>query len=248
VDERQLPTSPHEAEVTVGAPVGRRVVLGMLGLGAAGIAFGSKVQDGLERLLAPVTARDGSGLSTLLPIGRFRIYTVTGDLPSKAAADYRLQVTGAVREPLDLSYADLTAMTPTNLTKDFQCVTGWRVHDVKWRGVRLADLLDRAGADPARGGIEFHSFDGVYTESLTMVQARRSDVIVAYEMEGKPVSSIHGGPVRLYVAPMYGYKSCKWLDRVDVVASEPRRGYWEDRGYDTDAWIGQSNGRDDSPV
>ena len=249
MDETKLPTTPHEAEVVIReTPVGRRVVLAILGVGAAGVAFGSKVQDGLERLLAPVTARDGTGLSSLLPTGRFRIYTVTGELPSQRAPDYRLRVTGAVRDPLDLSFDDLTAMTPTSLTKDFQCVTGWRVHDVKWRGVRLADLLDRAGADPSAGGIEFHSFDGVYTESLTMPQARRDDVIVAYEMEGKPVSSIHGGPVRLYVAPMYGYKSCKWLDRIDVVNGEPEQGYWEDRGYDTHAWIGKSNGRDDTPV
>ena len=247
MDATSLPTSPDEADITRGVPVGRRVILGMVGLGAAGVVFGSKAQDLLEKVTAPITSRDGTGLSSLLPTGRFRIYSVTGDLPSKPATAYRLRVSGAVGSPLDLTLPDLKAMQPTALTKDFQCVTGWRVHDVKWRGVRLADLLDRAGADPRAGGIEFRSFDGEYTESLTMTQARRSDVIVAYEMEGKPISSIHGGPARLYVAPMYGYKSCKWLDEIAVVA-KPRAGYWEERGYDVDAWIGRSNGRDDSPV
>jgi DMSO/TMAO reductase YedYZ molybdopterin-dependent catalytic subunit len=53
--------------------------------------------------------------------------------------------------------------------------------------------------------------------------------------------------VRLYVAPMYGYKSCKWLDRIEVVdAVEP--GYWEQQGYDVDGWVGHSNGRDDTPT
>src|SRR5207245_10652806 len=80
-----------------GKPVGRRVFLGMLGVGAGGILFGSKVQDLMERTLAPVTARDGTGLSSLLPTGRFRIYSVTGDLPSQAADQYRLRVGGAVR-------------------------------------------------------------------------------------------------------------------------------------------------------
>jgi DMSO/TMAO reductase YedYZ molybdopterin-dependent catalytic subunit len=66
-------------------------------------------------------------------------------------------------------------------------------------------------------------------------------------MHGKPVTRAHGGPARLYVAPMYGYKSCKWLSAVEVTERvEP--GYWERRGYDTDAWIGRSNGRDDEPV
>ena len=54
--------------------------------------------------------------------------------------------------------------------------------------------------------MRFTSFDGAYTESLTLKQARRADVLVAYELDGKPICSDHGGPVRLYVAPMYGYK------------------------------------------
>src|SRR5207249_4854893 len=112
---------------------------------------------------------------------------------------------------LELTLAQLQEMPPTAVTRDFQCVTGWRVHNVGWRGVRLADLLDAAGAHANAGAVAFHSFDGAYTESLTMSQARRADVLVAYEMEGKPLSRAHGGPVRLYVGPMYGYKSCKWL-------------------------------------
>lgn len=231
-----------------GTPVGRRVFLGIVGLAAAGVVFGSKAQDWLEHALAPITSRDGTGLSSFLPVGRFRIYTVTGDLPNKTPAEYRLKVGGHVNQPLDLSFADLQAMPPTNLDKDFQCVTGWRVHNVKWVGVRLGDLLTRAGVKPGAGGVEFHSFDGEYTESLTMDQALRPDVIVAYSMDGKTVSSEHGGPVRLYVAPMYGYKSCKWLDGIDVVQGQPEPGYWEVRGYDVDGWVGKSNGRDDAPT
>jgi DMSO/TMAO reductase YedYZ molybdopterin-dependent catalytic subunit len=230
------------------SPVGRRVFLGMLGIGAAGIVWGSKVQDAMERFFAPVTAKDGTGLSSLLPVGRFRIYSVTGDLPSKSNAAYRLKVGGHVDAPFTLTFAELKALPPIRLTKDFQCVTGWRVHDVKWTGVRLGDVLDKAGVKPGAGGVVFTSFDGTYTESLTMEQARRSDVIVAYEMDGHAISSDHGGPVRMYVAPMYGYKSCKWLDGIQVTNGKPARGYWEVRGYDVDAWVGKSNGRDDTPT
>jgi DMSO/TMAO reductase YedYZ molybdopterin-dependent catalytic subunit len=224
--------------------IGRRLFLGLLGLGAAGIVYGARVQDWLERVVGPVISKDGTGLSALLPIGRFRIYTVTGDLPRRDRDVYRLRVTGLVDRPLDLGYDDLLAMTPTSLTRDFQCVTGWRVSDVRWRGVRVADLLDRAGAQAKGIALQFISFDGVYTESLTLEQARRDDVIVAYEMEGDNLSREHGGPVRLYVAPMYGYKSLKWLEEVRVV-DEVRPGYWEQLGYDVDAWVGRSNGRDD---
>ena len=227
-----------------GTPVGRRVVLGMMGTGLAGILFGSRAADVLGRLVA----RDGTGLASLLPVGRFRIYTVTGKLHRRSDADYRLDVGGFVDSPLTFTLDDLKAMPATRMTKDFQCVTGWRVQDVKWVGVRVADLLDKAGVKEGAQGVRFLSFDGVYTDTLTMDQARRDDVIVAYEMEGKPVSSAHGGPARLYVAPMYGYKSVKWLESIEVSETMPRPGYWEVRGYDIDAWIGRSNGRDDPAV
>ncbi len=231
-----------------GKPVGRRVVLGMMGTGLAGVLFGSKAADLLERVVAPIASRDGTGFLSLFPVGRFRIYTVTGKLHRRSDADYRLTVDGFVDTPVTLTLDDLKTMPPTRMTKDFQCVTGWRVHDVKWVGVRLGDLMDRAGVKPGAQGVRFTSFDGVYTETLTLDQARRDDVIVAYEMEGKPVSSAHGGPARLYVAPMYGYKSIKWLETIEVSETMPRPGYWEQRGYDVDGWIGKSNGRDDPAV
>jgi DMSO/TMAO reductase YedYZ molybdopterin-dependent catalytic subunit len=223
------------------------VFLGLLGVGAAGVVFGARIQNWLEDNLGKYIAKDGSGLASLLPIGRFRIYSVTDSIPSRSRQAYRLKVKGLVTQPIELTYADLRAMPATTLHRDFQCVTGWRVPDVEWKGVRLADLLDRAGVQPAARAVRFTSFDGEYTESLTLDQARRTDVIVAYEMEGGPLSDEHGGPVRLYVAPMYGYKSCKWLDGIELTRHvEP--GYWEGYGYDVDGWVGRSNGRDDAPT
>jgi DMSO/TMAO reductase YedYZ molybdopterin-dependent catalytic subunit len=232
---------------TDGTPVGRRVFLGLLGLGAAGIVFGARAQDALERTVGPLFAKDGTGLANLLPVGRFRIYTVTGSLPSRAKADYRLAVRGLVDRTLDLSYDDLLAIEPTHLTRDFQCVTGWRVHDVEWTGVRLADVLQRAGVQRDATAVRFVSFDGAYTESLTLEQAQREDVLVAYQLEGNDLSRSHGGPVRLYVAPMYGYKSLKWLSRIELT-EDVIPGYWEERGYDVDAWVGRSNGGTEAPT
>jgi DMSO/TMAO reductase YedYZ molybdopterin-dependent catalytic subunit len=236
--------APRGTPEATGTPVGRRVFLGLVGVGAAGVLLGARIQDWLERELGPLIAKDGTGLASLLPIGRFRIYTVTGSLPSRSRSDYKLKVAGLVDQPFELTYDELVAMPPTKLTRDFQCVTGWRVSEVEWKGVRLADLLDRAGVQAKATALRFHSFDGAYTESLTLSQARRADVIVAYQLEGSPLSDEHGGPVRLYVAPMYGYKSCKWLDRIELT-KDVEEGYWEVRGYDVDAWVGRSNGRDD---
>jgi DMSO/TMAO reductase YedYZ molybdopterin-dependent catalytic subunit len=235
-----------DVEREAGKPIGRRVVLGMLGLGAAGILGGARIQDWLSRVMAPVQVADPTGLTQLIPAAdRFRFYSVVGSLPHRSVAEYRLTLDGLVDHPLDLSLAGLQAMPSTHLVRDFQCVTGWRVPQVPWTGVRLSLLLDAAGIKPGATALTFHSFDGTYSESLTLEQARRPDVIAAYRMEDGPISDAHGGPVRLYVAPMYGYKSCKWLSRITVVR-DVQPGYWEERGYDVDAWVGKSNERRDT--
>ncbi|MGH9230445.1 MAG: molybdopterin-dependent oxidoreductase [Acidimicrobiales bacterium] len=237
-----------QPDTSGGTPIGRRVVLGMLGAGALGIAFGDTVQARIERLLRPLTQNDPTGLTSFVPTaGRFRIYSVVGHLPERSDAEYRLTVDGLVDRPLELSLDDLQSRPQTDLVRDFQCVTGWRVPDVPWRGVKVSMLLDEAGVQASATHLRIESFDGAYTESLTLDQARRDDVLVAHEMLGGSVTREHGGPVRLYVAPMYGYKSLKWLERIEVV-NELDPGYWEERGYDVDAWIGKSNGRDDEPV
>jgi DMSO/TMAO reductase YedYZ molybdopterin-dependent catalytic subunit len=230
-----------------GTPVGRRVFLGLLGLGAVGVATGAAIQGFLERNVGPIVGRDPTGLLALLPIGRFRLYTVTGEFPERSRADYRLRVDGLVDTPLDLSFDELTSMKSVRVTRDFQCVTGWRVPDVRWTGVRLRDVLDAAGVQDDADAVRFVSFDGAYTESLTLRQARRDDVLVAYELDDEPLSSDHGGPARLYVAPMYGYKSLKWLQRIELT-KRVVPGYWERRGYDINGWVGRSNNRDDDPT
>jgi len=231
-----------------GVPVGRRVVLGLLGLGALGIVTGTRVQDGLSALLAPVQTGDPTGLVSLLPLGNtFRFYSVTGAVDEADAGDYRLTVSGLVQQPGEHSLDDLRAMPQTELVRDFQCVTGWRVPDVPWAGVPLGHLLDLAGPAPEATAVRLTSFDGTYTESLTIEQARRDDVLVALRMLDGPVSHDHGGPVRLYVAPMYGYKSIKWLSGIELTR-DVVPGYWEDRGYSVDGWVGSSNGRSDDPT
>ncbi len=231
-----------------GRPIGRRIVLGMLGLGAIGVVGGRRLLDLEQRLLAPVQLRDPTGLSSLVPAGAgFRFYSVTGGQPERSSQDYGLTVSGLVGRAVRLSLADLQAMPQSTVTRDFQCVTGWRVPKVPWSGVLLADLLDRVEVAPSARAVRFVSFDGAYTESLTLDQARSRDVLVATSMLGAPVTRAHGGPVRLYVASMYGYKSLKWLGGIELT-KRVVPGYWEHLGYDVDAWVGRSNGRGDAPT
>ncbi|MGW1160848.1 molybdopterin-dependent oxidoreductase [Streptomyces sp. NPDC002519] len=250
-EERDTPEpadrEPPEPPAT-GTPIGRRVLLATLGLGALGVVAAPTLQRGLEGFLGSVSGKDPTGLTGLLPNGGgFRYYSVTASVPDRNETDYRLTVDGLVDRPKTYTLADLRALPQTRLVHDVQCVTGWRVPKTSFEGVRLATLLEAAGVRSVAGAVRFTCFDGAYTESLTLDQARRDDVLVALRMQDKPVTHDHGGPVRLYVAPMYFYKSAKWLSGI-TLTQDVRPGYWEDRGYDVDAWVGRSNGRDDAPT
>jgi DMSO/TMAO reductase YedYZ molybdopterin-dependent catalytic subunit len=174
------------------------------------------------------------------PSSGWRIYTIGASMPAIDPATYRLRVEGHVRRPASLSLDDLKALPRAEQVSDFHCVTGWSVEDVLWRGVRIDDVL--AAAEPLPGGaaLSFVSAEQPYVDSLTMEQARLPDVLLAWEMDGRPLSRPHGAPMRLVMPRMYGYKSVKWIDRI-VVTRVPEVGYWEQRGYDRDAWVGRSN-------
>ena len=210
--------------------MGRRVFLGLATLGAVGVVFWASVANFFGNVL-------GSGLGGLLPGGdRFRIYSITGSYPEVSRDNYRLKVSGLVNDPRTFTIDDLEAMPSTKFTKSFQCVTGWRVPDVQWEGVQLSHLLTTVGVKPGAVALTFESYDRADTESLTIDQAHLSDVIVAYRMLDAPVTTKHGGPVRLYVAPMFGYKSLKWLSAIKVV-NEVQPGYWEQNGYPVNGWL-----------
>ncbi|WP_329042678.1 molybdopterin-dependent oxidoreductase [Streptomyces sp. NBC_00178] len=220
-----------------GAPVGRRAVLGMLGAGAAALATAPYLQRGWEGALAKASQVDATGLTGLLPSpGGFRYYSIVGSVPRKDETNYELRIDGLVDRPRTYSLADLRALPRTRVVHDVLCTDGWRVENTPFDGVKLADLLDAAGVRPEGKAIRFTCFDGAYSESLTLEQARRSDVMVALNMQDKPISHEHGGPVRLYVAPMYFYKSAKWLSGISVT-DKVVPGYWEERGYAVDGWL-----------
>jgi DMSO/TMAO reductase YedYZ molybdopterin-dependent catalytic subunit len=211
--------------------------LALLALGGAGVVGGARVPNGLARVLGPPEYRDPTGLIALFPLGQaFRFYSVTGSVPKRTAQSYRLTVSGLVANIATYTLADLQAMPQTKLVHEFQCVTGWRVPEVHWAGVPLSVLLRLAEPSTEATAVRFRSFDGTYTESMTLEEAHRPDVIVALQMLGGPVTHDHGGPVRMYAASMYGYKSTKWLSGIELTHGAVP-GYWETRGYDIDGSI-----------
>ncbi|MER6062348.1 molybdopterin-dependent oxidoreductase [Streptomyces sp. NPDC001792] len=229
-----------------GAPVGRRAMLGMLGVGAAGLAAAPYLQRGWESFLGAASQVDATGITGLLPNpGGFRYYSVVGSVPRKNESNYQLSIGGLVERPRTYTLPELRAMPQTRVVGDVVCTDGWRVDKTPFEGVKLADLLDVAGVRSEGVAIRFRCFDGAYTESLTLDQAHRSDVLVALNMQDKPITHEHGGPVRLYVAPMYFYKSAKWLSGISVT-DKVIPGYWEERGYAVDGWLDDAERHNDA--
>ena len=214
--------------------IGRAAFLGLLGTGIAGLFVAGDATRLLGRILP-------DGPSFVPGAGSWRIYTIGGGIRRIAPADFRLRIDGAVERPVTLTLAELQRLPAVDQVSDFHCVTGWSVTGVRWRGVRFADLLDLAGPAPGARSLRFVSDEPRYDDSLTLEQAAEPDAMLAWEMDGGPLSQAHGGPARVVMPRMYGYKSVKWVTRIEV-RTDIVPGYWEQNGYDVDAWVGRSNG------
>jgi DMSO/TMAO reductase YedYZ molybdopterin-dependent catalytic subunit len=219
-------------------PYGRRAFLALVAGGLTSLAWASPA----SRVLAPFTSAGSQLLGNLLPVGGWRIYTVSGSMPLFDERTWSLAIDGLVGRERKLTLADLRALPRADQVSTFHCVTGWTVKDVHWAGVRFADLLELVRPHRSAHGIRFVSAEVPYEDSLTLDQALLPDAMLAYELDGKPLSRAHGAPVRLVIPEMYGYKGVKWVARMELVARPPD-GYWEQLGYDRNAWVGRSNGR-----
>jgi len=177
---------------------------------------------------------------SLIPIGggangRFQAYTVTR-MPVFSSDTWRFTMDGLVERPAVWDWEQFLGLARTVQVSDFHCVTGWSVYKNTWEGIPLSRLLEDAGVKPQAVSVKCYSGDGVYTDALTLEQAKMDDVMVAILHDGKPIHRDFGGPARLIVPQMYAYKSVKWLNRIELIDRE-HIGYWEERGYDKDAWL-----------
>jgi DMSO/TMAO reductase YedYZ molybdopterin-dependent catalytic subunit len=116
---------------------------------------------------------------------------------------------------------------------DFHCVTGWTKFDNKWEGVSFRHIVDLAKLKIDARYATFECLGG-YTTSLSIIDLNRDDVVFAYRLDDRELPREHGGPLRLVVPQKYGYKSAKWVFRVEFTAFQ-ELGYWEKRGYSNTA-------------
>jgi DMSO/TMAO reductase YedYZ molybdopterin-dependent catalytic subunit len=176
------------------------------------------------------------------------------DIPAVDATTWRLEVGGAVDTPLSLSLEDITARPSSTLPVTMECAGNGRarleprpisqpwldeaIGTATWTGTPLAGVLADAGVAPGAVDVVFtgtdHGIEGGveldYARSLRVAEATRPEVLLAYEMNGRPLEPQHGFPVRLLVPGWYGMTSVKWLTRIEV-ATEPFAGYHQAVAY-----------------
>jgi DMSO/TMAO reductase YedYZ molybdopterin-dependent catalytic subunit len=213
---------------------GRGVFLATVAGGLSSLYWGKAAWGHVSHALGGVDAALGPGSG-------WRIYTVAATMPTFDPATWRLRIGGLVERPHELTYDELRALPQVSEVADFHCVTGWTVGNVHWRGVRFSDLLAQAGPLPRAHALQFVSAEVPYVDYLTLDQANLPHVLLAWEMDGKPLLREHGAPVRVVIPEMYGYKNVKWVSEVNLVP-RAESGYWENLGYDANAWVGRSNG------
>jgi DMSO/TMAO reductase YedYZ molybdopterin-dependent catalytic subunit len=207
-------------------------------------------------LLAPERSAPVPHANASTPIEVFPAYKIGENYP-RPPPGWRLEVGGMVDRPASFELSDLKRLPRTDMRVRHHCVEGWTAV-ADWHGVRVRDVAQAVGAKPHAAFVEFISFENApgpslelgahdpknapdirhppaptatYTSSWDRASAFHPQSILAYGMNGSPLETLHGGPVRLYSCVKLGYKMVKWLMAVRFLDA-PAGGYWEDMGYD----------------
>ena len=157
-------------------------------------------------------------------------------VPRPNAESWKLTIKGLVDEELELSFDDLLAMELHERYVTISCVSnevgGDLVGNAKWTGVRLVELLDRAGVHDDASQIVGRSVDGWTAGFPTEVAYDGRDPLLAVGMNGSPLPPAHGFPARLIVPGLYGYVSAtKWIEEIELTRWDDFDGYWIPRGW-----------------
>ncbi len=151
-----------------------------------------------------------------------------GDTPQVAQADWSLTITG-LAEPKTLTWAEVMALPQSEFTADFHCVTTWSKLDVSWVGVKIPDLMAHIQLEPQAAHVMLHCYGG-YTTNLALEDFVRPENFLAHTLFGEPLPAEHGGPMRVVVPHLYAWKSAKWVNGLEFLATQ-ELGFWERNGY-----------------
>ena len=207
-------------------------------------AGGSVVSIGLPGVFVKLMDADNEALAAELrpdgqpriPPGQHAVKTLSdmGGVPGIGRVpEWRLDITGAVKNPLTLTFADLMKLPQVSQTCDVHCVTSWTLLDSQWQGVSLQTIMDLAKVRKNAGFVVFEAPAG-YSSNIPISDVRKGDVLLAHGFSGQPLARAHGAPLRSLVPDRYFYKSVKWVQRIKfTIEDEP--GYYETHGYSNSA-------------
>ena len=171
-----------------------------------------------------------SDFPTFAKINKFHYWETNNGFYYPITKLWRERYTGPV---YDFQAPGFTMLSPF-VTQD--CVTKWSIKDVLWEGLQLRKLLEPAGVAPDADWLMFHCADG-YSAPVPLEVAMMDDSILAFRLNGKPLSAEQGFPARPFIPGLYAWKSAKWVNRMELMSGY-RDGYWEAYGYHekADVW------------
>jgi DMSO/TMAO reductase YedYZ molybdopterin-dependent catalytic subunit len=121
------------------------------------------------------------------------------------------------------------ALPQSEFTADFHCVTRWSKLDVKWKGIKITDLIKAIELKPQATHVMQHCYGG-YTTNLSLEDFIRKENFLAHTLDDRPLAPEHGGPMRSIVPHLYAWKSAKWINGLEFLDRD-ELGFWERNGY-----------------
>ncbi|MBT3374242.1 MAG: molybdopterin-dependent oxidoreductase [Lentisphaerae bacterium] len=182
----------------------------------------------------------------LTPVDRLFTYHIFG-VPDQHrqlcddASGYRLEIGGATTTPVSLSLDAIKGeFAAVSAAMVLQCMTNVHWGRVEFTGARLLDVLESVGIPPDAHKIALHGADGFSSDlHLTAVREQPDAFLLAYAMNGVPISLDHGFPIRLTADGRYGYKWPKWLTRIELTNTDFKGHYEGRRGWSDEARRGR---------
>ena len=177
--------------------------------------------------------RRESDVANRVPPGQYltRDFPVlsAGPTPRMPLDRWTFSIQGLVREPITWTWAEFVQLPTQTFVVDIHCVTKWSKLDTRWEGVSLDTLFEHVELDRAALYLTAHCGGG-YTTNMPLADVINGQAFVAYKYNDQPLAPEHGGPARLVVPHLYFWKSAKWVQTLQLSATD-QPGFWESLGY-----------------
>ena len=158
-----------------------------------------------------------------------------GGAPDKDNTDFTLSVEGFVSEPITFDLDQIKNMKLSAVNARLASVSGWSVR-ADWQGVLWRDFVDIVKPLSTASHATFFSRSSIYKTTVSLSDLDHPRVLLVYAVSDEPLEWEYGGPLRMVIPHRYGYKSAKWLSRIEFT-DEMRGGFWEDWGYPRTGYI-----------